>query len=912
MNTKAVNIAVIEGKTITEATELLSNPQGQPVRIKAVTNGKYILTEGDNGLAPENIISKRVGKDLYIALEGTDPYQPQVIIEGFFDTQGQLVGVAEDGNYYEYISSDADQTHSAAFLMEGVPSPQILEGKQLSGFDGLVAGAGMGWFWPALLGFGALAVRGVSSGGGNNGSSGYNEANEAGAATGTLSNNIADGSITNDNAPTFSGTAEAGSTVIIYNNNIELGRVTVDINGNWTFNPGSLDDGTHSFHTVVEDAGGNLSAASTAIDFTVDTGIPDAATATLSDNITEGGTTNENAPTFSGTAEIGTTVIIYNNNIELDRVTVNETGSWSYIATLDDGTYSFHTVVEDAGGNLSAASTAICFTVDTGIPDAATGSLSDNITHGGTTNENAPTFSGTAEADSTVIIYNGSTELGRVTVNKEGNWIFNPDALTDGPHSFHTVVEDAGGNLSAASTAINFTVDTGIPDPATGTLNDDVTPGTGTIIDGGITNDKTPTFSGTAEIGTTVIIYDGSTELARIHVNTPGNWTYTTAPLTDGIHSFHTVVEDAAGNQSPASAAIGFTVDTIAPVVPTFTGAFDNEGTIPILMPNGSSIYDLTPTLSGTGEVGSKIYVQYGLAEEPWEDAVAPVTVGPDGTWTWTTPTLSYDTHWEFRVRSQDTAGNFSGYTAKFHLYPGNPTPVIIKAVDDVGAVTGDVLNNGRSDDTTPTLHGTAKLGTTVYIQYGKAGATWQDATSPVTVGSDGTWSWTAPTLDPGYIWEFRAKIVDEAGIQSHYTSKFLLTVGADNTSFTDTDEVNFLQLSGADEILDLTALTDSYGSIEKIDITGTGNNTVKLSLDDVLSHGMPNLFIDDNSTQIMINGNEGDVVELQGLIGAQDPGTWTNEGPVTVAGVIYDVYHHSLQDAELLVQQGVTTHLNV
>ena len=61
-----------------------------------------------------------------------------------------------------------------------------------------------------------------------------------------------------------------------------------------------------------------------------------------------------------------------------------------------------------------------------------------------------------------------------------------------------------------------------------------------------------------------------------------------------------------------------------------------------------------------------------------------------------------------------------------------------------------------------------------------------------------------------------------------------------------------------------------------------------------------------------MINGNEGDVVELQGLIGAQDPGTWTNEGPVTVAGVIYDVYHHSLQDAELLVQQGVTTHLNV
>ena len=125
---KSVNIAVVEGKTITEATELRSNPQGKPVRIKAVTNGKYILAEGDNGFAPENITIKRVGKDLYIALEETDPDQPQVIIEGFFDTQGQLVGVDEDGNYYEYISSDADQTHRAAFLMEGVSSPQVLGG----------------------------------------------------------------------------------------------------------------------------------------------------------------------------------------------------------------------------------------------------------------------------------------------------------------------------------------------------------------------------------------------------------------------------------------------------------------------------------------------------------------------------------------------------------------------------------------------------------------------------------------------------------------------------------------------------------------------------------------------------------------------------------------------------------------
>ncbi|AZE62698.1 Large repetitive protein [Pseudomonas synxantha] len=49
--------------------ELSSANNGQPVRIKAVQSGKYILAEGTNGVAPENITIKRVGKDLHIALE---------------------------------------------------------------------------------------------------------------------------------------------------------------------------------------------------------------------------------------------------------------------------------------------------------------------------------------------------------------------------------------------------------------------------------------------------------------------------------------------------------------------------------------------------------------------------------------------------------------------------------------------------------------------------------------------------------------------------------------------------------------------------------------------------------------------------------------------------------------------------
>ncbi|MCP6606634.1 hypothetical protein NL500_31025, partial [Klebsiella pneumoniae] len=68
-----VNAAVVKDKTIIQAEVLQSNPQGKAVKIKAVKGGKYILAEGEGGVAPENITLKRVGDDLYVALEGTDP-----------------------------------------------------------------------------------------------------------------------------------------------------------------------------------------------------------------------------------------------------------------------------------------------------------------------------------------------------------------------------------------------------------------------------------------------------------------------------------------------------------------------------------------------------------------------------------------------------------------------------------------------------------------------------------------------------------------------------------------------------------------------------------------------------------------------------------------------------------------------
>ncbi|TYZ38976.1 hypothetical protein C2U34_26665, partial [Ralstonia solanacearum] len=59
------------------------------------------------------------------------------------------------------------------------------------------------------------------------------------------------------------------------------------------------------------------------------------------------------------------------------------------------------------------------------------------ITAGGSTNDATPTLTGTAEANSTISIFDGSTLLGTVTADASGNWTYTPTtALADGSHSF--------------------------------------------------------------------------------------------------------------------------------------------------------------------------------------------------------------------------------------------------------------------------------------------------------------------------------------------------------------------------------------------------------------------------------------------------------------------------------------------
>ncbi|MGF6608951.1 hypothetical protein OKW45_003873 [Paraburkholderia sp. WSM4175] len=133
------------------------------------------------------------------------------------------------------------------------------------------------------------------------------------------------------------------------------------------------------------------------------------------------------------------------------------------------------------------------------------------------------------------------------------------------------------------------------------------------------------------------------------------------------------------------------------------------------------------------------------------------------------------------------------------------------------------------------------------------------------------------------------------------------------SVSFDGEGGIDTLKLSGAGLTLDL--LNEHHGklsSIEVFDITGTGNNTLRLSLGDVLDLGGKDLFVADGRTQVMVKGNAGDKVDLSDLLpDGGDVGNWMQQsGTTTVGGVAYDVFYHSGLNAELLVQHGVDTTL--
>ncbi|MCZ4335762.1 Ig-like domain-containing protein, partial [Aeromonas hydrophila] len=131
---------------------------------------------------------------------------------------------------------------------------------------------------------------------------------------------------TDDLQPTLSGTAEANARVEIFDKGVKLGETLADAYGKWTFTPAQpLAEGLHSFTACSTGQTGKISELSSVWNLTVDITAPskpgtDGEGPGLHEiggndgPIKNGGTINDNTPTFSGKGEPGDTIIILDNN----------------------------------------------------------------------------------------------------------------------------------------------------------------------------------------------------------------------------------------------------------------------------------------------------------------------------------------------------------------------------------------------------------------------------------------------------------------------------------------------------------------------------------------------------------------------------------------------------------------------
>jgi alpha-tubulin suppressor-like RCC1 family protein/subtilisin family serine protease len=173
--------------------------------------------------------------------------------------------------------------------------------------------------------------------------------------------------------------------------------------------------------------------------------------------------------------------------------------------------------------------------------------------------------SGSAEAASTVELFEGTTSKGTTTADSSsGAWSIALSGVSDGSHTYTARATDAASSTSPASNSVTVKVDSAPPQT--------------NIASGpsGPTNDTTPAFS-----------FSGSDNLSQAanlsysYKVDGGAWSAYSSEtsvtlggasgLSEGSHTFYVKAKDEAGQEDQSPAQRSFTVDTTQPMVNSTT-----------------------------------------------------------------------------------------------------------------------------------------------------------------------------------------------------------------------------------------------------------------------------------------------------------------------------------------------------
>ncbi|WP_225888062.1 adventurous gliding motility protein AgmC [Myxococcus xanthus] len=247
----------------------------------------------------------------------------------------------------------------------------------------------------------------------------------------------------------------------------------------------------------------------------------------------------------------------------------------------------------------------------------------------GSTTGFRPVISGTAPRNSTVVIFVDGVEVARVTADPSGNFSVTPTAdLSLGAHTVNAYALFQGVS-SVLSNTNTFTVVS------------DTTPPDTTIVSGPptVTNSTSATFDFASNEGP--VTYECALNGGPFEdCSAPQTFT----GFSEGDQTLEVRAVDAAGNMDPTPATYAWTVDLTPPTLPTIDSPADQE-----------EVATGTPTLTGTGEPGSNIYLDVGGATH------GPILVDEDGNWTFTVPEPLDEGPHTVSIISVDPAGNSAG-----------------------------------------------------------------------------------------------------------------------------------------------------------------------------------------------------------------------------------------------------------
>ena len=275
-------------------------------------------------------------------------------------------------------------------------------------------------------------------------------------------------------------------------------------------------------------------------------------------------TSTLNALANASDADSGTTLVVTDVSDTLPAGVSYDAASQAF--TLDPSNSAFQHL---ADGQSTVVS--VSYAVSDGIATTPA-SMSWTVTG----SNDAATISGTASG--AVAVGGASSATGSLSVTDPdngdamfqtpaaialtgsyGNFVFDPisgawsyalDAAKANSLTTGKVIHDTLSVSSLDSTAsqlINVTVTGRNAPPAPSTPDFSAASDSGVSNSDNITNITTPIFTGTAEVGSTVTLYDGTTAMGTGIANA-GVWTIAASTLTNGTHSLTAKATDVAGN----------------------------------------------------------------------------------------------------------------------------------------------------------------------------------------------------------------------------------------------------------------------------------------------------------------------------------------------------------------------------